>query len=62
MYSFIAAISIIRGNSTITCQWLGIDYIIENIECEKTESFSDDILHIEFKFTDRRKVVSMYNA
>jgi len=62
IYSFLGALGIIRGNSTIVCQWNAIDYTLENIECEKTESFSDDILHLEFKFIDRKKTISMYNA
>lgn len=62
MYSFLGALAIIRGNSTIVCTWNGISYTLENIQCEKSETFSDDILHLEFKFADRNKTISMYNA
>ena len=62
MYGFLGALGIIRGNSTIVCEWNGISYTLENIQCEKSESFSDDTLHLEFNFADRNKTISMYNA
>lgn len=62
MYGFLGALGIIRGNSTIVCTWKSINYNIENIECEKQDVFTDDIMLLEFKFADRNKNISIYNA
>lgn len=61
IYRFLSALILLRGNGTVSCTWDSIEHFIENIACDKTEEYTDDIIVLEFKYVDRFETISMLN-